>query len=332
MTTTVGTPRGSLGLRVLGVALVLLALASTGGLAQAQSYPNRSVKVVVPYPPGGTADAMARIVADALARKWDQPVVVENRAGASGNLAAEFVGRAEPDGYTLLSTPQSPLVINQHLAKLKFDPAEFTPVILTGRVPNAVIVGPSVSAKSARELIDFAKANPEKLTSATQGVGSSASLITEMFQMMAGIKLRQIPYRGSAPALNDLVAGNVDIMFDNLGSSLPLVQGGKLKLLAITAPKRMAAHPDVPTVAEILPGFESDTWNAVVAPPGTSQAIVDQINAAIAEAMRRPEVAERFHRLSGEVMGGSPQDAAAYIRRESTRWQGIINSAGIAPQ
>ena len=324
--------RDAMRLALLGLMAPLWAFAGTAALAQAQPYPNRPVKIVVPYPPGGTADAMARIVADALARKWDQPVVVENRAGASGNLAAEFVGRAEPDGYTLLSTPQSPLVINQHLAKLKFDPADFVPVILTGRVPNAVIVGPSVTAAGIRELIDFAKANPEKLTSATQGIGSSANLITEMFQMMGGVKFRQIPYRGSAPALNDLVAGSVDVMFDNLGSSLPLVQGGKLRLLAITAPKRMAAHPEVPTVAEMLPGFESDTWNAVVAPPGTPKAIVDRINADVAEAMQRPEVAERFHRLSGEVMGGSPQDAATFMRRESARWGDLIKRAGIAAQ
>jgi tripartite-type tricarboxylate transporter receptor subunit TctC len=223
-------------------------------------------------------------------------------------------------------------VINQHLAKLKFDPAEFVPVILTGRVPNAVIVGPSVEARSLQGLIDYAKANPDKLTSATQGVGSSAHLITEMFQMMAGIKLRQVPYRGSAPALTDLLAGNVDVMFDNLGSSLSLVQSGKLRLLALTAPKRMAALPNVPIVAEILPGFESDTWNAIVAPPNTPKAIVDKINADAVEALRQPQVVERFQNLSGEVMSGSPEDAASYMRRESERWKSLIQTVGIAPQ
>jgi tripartite-type tricarboxylate transporter receptor subunit TctC len=331
MTTIERTRRSLIRLPVLGLAALLAALA-TGDPARAQQYPSRSVKIIVPYPAGGTADAMARIVAESLARKWDQPVVVENRAGASGNLAAEFVGRADPDGYTLLSTPQSPLVINQHLSKLKFDPAELVPVILTGRVPNAVVVSPGVAAKSVRELIDYAKANPEKLTSATQGVGSSAHLITEMFQMMAGVKFRQVPYRGSAPALHDLVAGNVDLMFDNLGSSLPLVQGGKLRLLAITAPKRMTALPDVPIVAENLPGFDSETWNAIVAPPRTPKAVVDKINADIAEALGRPEVIERFRRLSGEVMGGSPQAAATYMRQESERWRSVIRNAGITPQ
>ena len=240
--------------------------------------------------------------------------------------------RSEPDGYTLLSTPQSPLVVNQHLAKLKFDPAEFVPVILVNRIPNAVIVGPSVQARSLKELIDNAKANPDKLTSATQGVGSSAHLITEMFQTMAGIKFRQVPYRGSAPALNDLVAGNVDVMFDNLGSSLGLVQGGKLRMLALTAPKRMAALPDVPIVAEILPGFESDTWNAIVAPPNTPKAIVDKINADAAEAMRQPQVVERFRSLSAEPISGSAQDAVVFVRQETERWGKVIRDAGITPQ
>jgi tripartite-type tricarboxylate transporter receptor subunit TctC len=317
----------------LGIALALTGAIASAGIAVAQSaYPSKPIKLVVGFAAGGPSDILARVAGAAMSKSLGEQIYVENRTGASGNLATESVARAEPDGYTLLSTPQSPLVINQHLAKLKFDPADFVPVILTGRVPNAVIVGPSVTAAGIRELIDFAKANPEKLTSATQGIGSSANLITEMFQMMGGVKFRQIPYRGSAPALNDLVAGSVDVMFDNLGSSLPLVQGGKLRLLAITAPRRMAAHPDVPTVAEMLPGFESDTWNAVVAPPGTPKAIVDRINADVAEAMQRPEVAERFHRLSGEVMGGSPQDAATFMRRESARWGDLIKRAGIAAQ
>ncbi len=224
------------------------------------------------------------------------------------------------------------MVVNQHLAKLKFDPAEFEPVILINRVPNAVIVGPGVQARDLKELIDYAKANPGKLTSATQGVGSSAHLITEMFQTMAGIKFRQVPYRGSAPALNDLVAGHVDVMFDNIGSSLALVKGGKLRLLALTAPKRIAALPEVPTVAEVLTGFESDTWNAVVAPPGTPKSIVDKINADIGDALRQPQVVERFQNLSAEVIGGSAHDAAAMMRKESEKWRNLIRSAGIAPQ
>ena len=312
--------------------LIILFCVAAFNAASAQQYPSRSVKLIVPYPAGGTADATARIVADALSRKWDHPVVIENRAGASGNLAAEFVGRAEPDGYTLLSTPQSPLVVNQHLAKLKFDPAEFVPVILINRVPNAVIVGPGVQARDLKELIDYAKANPGKLTSATQGVGSSAHLITEMFQTMAGIKFRQVPYRGSAPALNDLIAGHVDVMFDNVGSSLALVKSGKLRLLALTTPNRIAALPEVPTVAEVLTGFESDTWNAVVAPPGTPKSIVDKINADIGDAMRQPQVVERFQNMSAEVIGGSARDAAAMMRKESEKWRNLILSAGIAPQ
>ena len=315
------------------LAFSIAALGATVEAAQAQQYPSRPVKIVVPYPPGGTADAMARIVAEALARKWDQPVVVENRAGAGGNLGAELVGRAEPDGYTLLSTPQSPLVINQHLyASLRFNPADFVPVVLLGRVPNALILHPGVRAASVLELIDHAKANPEQLTAATQGVGSSANLTTELFQLTAGVKLRQVPYRGSAPALQDLVAGNVNLMFDNIGASMALIQGDKLKLVAITAPKRMAALPNVPTVAETLPGFESDTWNAIVAPPNTPRAVVDKINADVNEALRQPEAIERLRRLSGEAMGGSPQAAAAYMRQETDRWRTVIKTVGITLQ
>ena len=277
--------------------------------ASAQQYPSRPVKLIVPYPPGGTGSTRPLgsspmgFRASGSSRLWSKPAPAR-----AGNLAAEISRPGfDPDGYTLLSTPQSPLVVNQHLAKLDFDPADFTPVILINRVPNAVIVGPSVQARNLKEFIDFAKANPGKLTSATQGIGTSAHLITEMIQSMAGIKLQLVPYRGSAPALNDLLAGTVDVMFDNLGSSLSLVQSGKLRLLALTSPKRRTALPDVPTVAELLPAFESDTWNAIVAPPNTPKAIINKINADAAEVLRQPQVIEKFQNLSGEAIGGSPR-------------------------
>ncbi len=189
------------------------------------------VKIIVPFPAGGTADVMPRVFADWLSRKWGQPVVIENRTGAAGNIGAEAVFKSEPDGYTLLSAPPPPLVINHNLyPKLGFDPTEFVPIIIMGRVPNALVVNPKIAANTVAEVIAYARANPGKLTSATQGNGATSHLTSELFQLMAKVKVQHVPYRGSAPALNDLVAGSVDMMFDNLGVSLPLVKGGKLKL------------------------------------------------------------------------------------------------------
>src|SRR2546421_234008 len=238
--------------------------------ARAQDYPSRAVKIIVPFPAGGTADVMPRIFTEWLAKKWGQPVVIENRTGAAGNSGAEAVAKAEPDGYTLLAAPPPPLVINQNLyPKLGYDPAEFVPIVIMGRVPNALVVNAKLPANSVAEVISQAKANPGKLTAATQGNGTTSHLTSEMFQMMAQVKFQQVPYRGSAPALTDLVAGSVDLMFDNLGVSLALVKGGQLKLLAVASPTRMGALPDVPTIADALPGFEAAAWFAIVAPPKT---------------------------------------------------------------
>ena len=204
----------------------------------------------MPFPAGGTADIVPRVVGDILSRKWGQPVIIENRTGAGGNIGAEAAFKAEPDGYTLLSAPPPPLVINQNLyPRLNFDPTQFVPIVVMVRVPNSLVVTPKFPARSVAEVIALARANPGKVTSATQGNGTTSHLTSEMFQMMAGVKLQHVPYRGSAPALADLVAGNVDIMFDNLGVSLALVKGGQLRLLAVATPARMSALPEVPTIA-----------------------------------------------------------------------------------
>lgn len=312
----------------------LVAVAVTLGSpfsASAQDFPNRAVKIVVPFPAGGTADAMPRIVADWLSRKWGQPVVIENRTGAAGNIGAETAAKADPDGYTLLSAPPPPLVINQSLyPKLPFDPNKFVPIIIMGRVPNALAVNPAkVPQNTVAEFVAHAKANPGKVTSATQGNGTTSHLTSEMFQMFAGVQFQHIPYRGSAPALQDLVGGNVDVMFDNLGVSLALVKGGQLKLIAVATPQRMASLPDVPTIAETLPGFESAAWFGVVAPPGTPKEIVAKINADINEALRQPEVKEKMANLSAETIGGTPEATAAYMREEVERWAKVIKAAGV---
>jgi tripartite-type tricarboxylate transporter receptor subunit TctC len=310
----------------LGFALALVAAAPL----QAQDYPNRPVKIIVPFPAGGTADVMPRIIGDWLARKWGQAVVIENRTGAGGSIGAETVAKSDPDGYTLLSAPPPPLVINHNLyPRLGYDPTELVPIVIMGRVPNALVVNPKIVAKTVPEFIAYARAHPGKVTSATQGNGTTSHLTSEMFQLMGNVKFQHVPYRGSAPALQDLVAGSVDIMFDNLGVSLPLVKGGQLKLIAVATPKRMAALPDVPTIADTLPGFESAAWFAVVAPPKTPQRIVDKINADINEALRQPEIRQRLAELSAEPIGGTPQATARYFREEIERWHKVIKAANV---
>ncbi len=324
------TRRSSLRRSLIGAGAMALGLLAGAVGSQAQDYPTRPVKIIVPFPAGGSADAMPRIVGDWLSRKWGHPVVIENRTGAAGNIGAEAAFKSEADGYTLLSAPPPPLVINHNLyPKLGFDPTQFVPIIIINRVPNALVVNPKVTAKTVVEFIAQAQAKPGHITSATQGNGTTSHLTSELFQLVAKVKFQHVPYRGSAPALTDLVAGNVDVMFDNLGVSLPLVKDGKLKLLAVATPKRMASLPDVPTIAETLPGFESAAWYAVVAPPKTPQNIVNKINADINEAIKQPAILARFVDLSAEVVGGSPEETARYMREEIERWRNVIKAANV---
>jgi tripartite-type tricarboxylate transporter receptor subunit TctC len=319
----------------IALAAIMLAGLTAPGSAQgsADQFPNRPVTIVVPFPAGGTADLTGRIIGQALARKWNQTVVIENKAGAGGNVGAESVFRAEPNGYTLLVTPQSPLVINQYLfANMRFEPSKFEPVSLIVKLSNALVVGSQSTAKTVADVIGSAKARPDGLTIANQGNGSSSHLTAELLQMAAGVKLRHVPYRGSAPALTDLVSGNVDMMFDNLGSSLPLVQSDKLKLIAVASPGRLSRLPNTPTVAESLPGFQSETWNSMVAPPNTPSEILEKINADVNEVLRHPDVTGAFERATGEVTGGSRAGMAAYVKQEAERWSAVIKSAGITLQ
>jgi tripartite-type tricarboxylate transporter receptor subunit TctC len=320
-----------LNMRAIGASIVFACgIMTAAAPAIAQDYPNRAVKIIVPFPAGGTADAMPRVFADWLSRKWGQPVVIENRTGAAGNIGAEAVFKAEPDGYTLLSAPPPPLVVNHNLyPKLGFDPLRFEPIAVMGLVPNALLTNPGFPPKSVAEVIAYGKANPGKIISATQGNGTTSHLTSEMFQMMGGFKLTHVPYRGAAPALTDLVGGTANIMFDNLGVSLNQVQGGKIKLLGVATAKRMASLPDVPTIGETLPGFESAAWFAVVAPPGTPKQIVEKLNADINEALRDPGVAKRMAGMSAEIVGGSTAATAKYFRSEVDRWHKVIKAANI---
>jgi tripartite-type tricarboxylate transporter receptor subunit TctC len=328
--------RGRVGAGWLAIALALGLSAAPGfaGQTQAAGFPDRPVKIVVPFPAGGTADAVPRIVGEWLSRKWGQPVVIENHAGAGGNIGAEFVYKSAPDGYTLLSAPPPPLVVNQNLyPNLGFDPTKFEPIIVMAQVPNSLLVNPDkVKAKSLDEFIDYLKQHPDTVTAATQGNGTTSHLTTELFNLKAGVKLRPVPYRGSAPALQDLLAGNIDMMFDNLGVSLALVKSGKLRLLAVASAQRLRALPDVPAVAEKLPGFESVAWYAIVAPPQTPKAIVDKINADVNAILKEPEVRERLKKLSAEIYGGSVAKTAKYMHEEVDRWNGVIQAAHIKIQ
>jgi tripartite-type tricarboxylate transporter receptor subunit TctC len=317
--------------RVFAAIAAALALATVAPAAVAQDYPNRSVKIVVPFPAGGTADAVPRLIGDYLSRKWGQAVVIENKTGAAGNIGAESVFNSDPDGYTLLSAPPPPLVINQSLyPKLGYDASQFVPIIIMASVPNALSVNPQkIPQNTLADFIAAAKANPGKITSATQGNGTTSHLTSEMFQMMAGVKFQHVPYRGSAPALQDLVAGSVDVMFDNLGSSLALINGGQLKLVAVAAPKRMKALPNVPAIAETLPGFEATAWFGVVAPPKTPPEIIKKINADINEVLKMPEVISRLDAIAAETVGGTPEQTAAYMHEEVERWRKVIKAANV---
>jgi tripartite-type tricarboxylate transporter receptor subunit TctC len=315
----------------ISVLILSFMAAQATATAHAADYPARVIKIVVPFPAGGTADIMPRVIAEWLSRKWGQTAIVENHTGAGGNIGSEVVAKSEPDGYTLLASPPPPLVINQSLyPHLEFDPQQFVPIIVMARVPNALVVNPDkIAAKNIKDFIAYAQANPGKITDATQGNGTTSQLTSEMFQMMAHVKLQNVPYRGSAPALNDLVAGNVDCMFDNLGVSLQLVKAGRLKLIAVASPQRMTSLPDVSAIAETLPGFESVTWYAVVAPPRTPAAIIEKVNAGINQALHDSEVLKRLTDLSAEPVGGTPLETANYLKKEAERWKNVITAAHV---
>jgi len=306
------------------------------GIAHAQqqntAYPDHAVRIVVPFPAGGTADILPRIVADKLRQQWNQPIVVENRAGAGGNVGASVVATADPDGYTLLASPPGPIAINQMLYKsMSYDPYSLEPVVILATVPNVLVVRSEFSAKTMQDLIDYAKANPGKITYASQGNGSTAHLTAELFQSMAGIKMTHVPYKGSAPAEVDLMADVVDVMFDNLASALPAYSGKKVRILAVGSQQRAALVPDIPTVRELgLSDFQAVTWFAVVAPAKTPLAISTGINKSTNEVLQMPEVMEKFLQQGAQPYGGTIADMAQFVTGERKRWGDVIKAAHIS--
>jgi len=289
------------------------------------------VRIIVPFPAGGSADLLPRVIGESLQKQWGQSVIVDNRPGAAGNIGAATVYQAEPDGYTLLSAPPPPLVINRLLyPKLAYDSTQFVPMTVIAAIPNVLLVHPKVNANSVAELIALAKSNPGKLNYASQGSGATSHLTTELFKSMAGgLNITHVPYKGTAPALADLLAGQVDMMVDNLGVSLPHVKSGKLRALAVASSRRFRSLPDVPALAETLPGFESVAWFGIVGPPKTPGAVAQKVAAGVAEALRNPEVLRRLSELSADPLGLSPAETAAFMKQETERWGAVIRAAGV---
>jgi len=316
-------------------AAAILSAALLSAPARAQdpaSYPSNVIKIIVCVPAGGGVDTVTRLVADHLRQKLGQPVVVENRAGQSGNLGAEMVYAAEPDGYTLLASQPAPLTVNGLLyKKINYEPTAFLPVAIMTAIPNTLTVRTDFPAKTAAEFVAYAKAHPGKLNYASQGMATTSHLTAEMFQAKSGTRLQHVPYKGTAPAINDLIAGHVDLMFAELASAIELHRAGKARILAVTSRERAAQLPDIPTLAEAgIDGVESSTWNAISAPPNTPPAIVAKLNKAINEILASAEVRGVLEQLNMKPQNMTPAEAAAFIRADTQRWTDVIMSAQIA--
>ena len=314
-------------LKYIGPLLVMVTMNFSGAL-HSQEYPVKTIRLVIPEPPGGGHDRVARVVADKLREKWGQAVVVETRTGAGGNIAAELVANAAPDGYTVLFTPPGPLVVNKALYPyLSFDPDSFVPISRLTSAPSAMLVPPAFNG-DLRQFIALAKANPDKLNYASSGNGTLQHLTAELLKSMADLKISHVPYKGQAPALLALLSGQVDLMFANLGTTLPQIRAGKLRALAVSSEKRSAMLPDIPALAETFPGLVAITWSGMVAPAGTPAAIVSKLSAAIGEIMKQADVVKQLAESHTESIGGSPADLAQVLKQERERWSGVIRATG----
>ena len=299
--------------------------------AGAQGYPTRSIRLVVPFPPAGTTDILAREVAQRLSVSLGQSVVIDNRPGAAGNIGSDLVAKSAPDGYTLLMGTVGTHAINPSLySKMPYDHVkDFVPIILVAGVPNVLEVTPSLPVNSVADLIKLAKEKPGQLNFASSGSGTSIHLSGELFKTMAGVDMTHVPYRGSAPALTDLMGGQVQLMFDNLPSSLPHIKAGKLRAIAVTSAQRAPALPNIPTIAESgLPGFEASSWFGLLAPAGTPAAIVARINADVNQWLQTPEAKEKLLAQGAAPAGGTPEQFAAHIRAETEKWAKVVKASG----
>ena len=333
VTTRTLMPTPSSLLRALTLAGAVLLASGGASLAAAQTgYPTKPVRIVVPFPPGGPADALARIVGDKLAQSLGQPFVIENKPGAGGNIGMEQGAKAAPDGYTLTLAAAGNLTIAPSLySKLPYDPAkDYAPISVLATVPNILITAPTVPGKTLRDLITLAKARPGTLNFASPGNGSGAHLAGELFKSMAGIEIVHVPFNGVGPAMNALLAGDVQMFFAQSSAALPYIKTGKVTALGVAGTKRLASAPELPTLAEAgLPDFEVTSWYALVAPAGTPPAIIDRLNAETVKALASPDVRERLATLGVEPVGNSPSEFAAMQKSETSRWAKLAKEANL---
>ncbi|MBB5216928.1 Bug family tripartite tricarboxylate transporter substrate binding protein [Parapusillimonas granuli] len=319
-------------LKSLPIVLGLLAMPVAVQAQDAAAYPERPVKVIVPFPPGGATDIVGREISDRLARALGQPFVVENRSGASGNIGMEAAARAAPDGYTLVVGAPQTLTINPQLFKSNpFNPQkELDPIVVVATVPNVLIVNPKLPISSVKDLISYSKARPGKVNYGSSSIGGTPHLSSELFKSMTGTDIMHIPYRGSSPALTDLMGGQIDIMFDNLPAALPHIKSGRVKALAVTTKQRSDAAPELPTMDEAgVPGFESQGWFSLLAPAGTPPAILEKINAEVNKILATDTFKERLANVGAQPKGGSIADFRELLNTETQRWSEVIRFADI---
>ena len=313
---------------LLGIACALLAAP-----ACAQDYPNKPIRIIVPLAAGGGTDLLARVIAGKLRDRFGQPVTVENRSGAAGNIGAEAVFKAPADGYTLLFTQPAPLVVNKALyGKLAYEPEQFVPIALVSLQDIMLAVNPNVPASNLQELIAYAKANPGKLNFGSSGAGSAPHLAAELFCAMAGVKMVHVPYKGSAESMTATLGGQVDLTFFAFSSALRNAQAGKLRAIAVGGTKRNPQLPNVPSISELLPGYSATSWTALVAPPGTPAPVAQKLAQAMSEIVRMPDVQSRLIEAGDESVDITPARMAAFLREESQRWGNLIKTVGITAQ
>ena len=316
----------------LGTALLFVALAVVATPSHAQIYPSRPMRIVVPYPAGGTSDILARSIGQKLSEAWSQPILVENKPGANGNVGADFVAKAPPDGYTLLLADIGALAISPSVyPMLPFDPTkDFAPVTMVAYSPHILVVHPSIPASSVNDLVALAKAKPGKLNFAISGLGGAPHLAGVDFALRTGIDWVYIPYKGGAQAIADVAGGQADVTLNGMLATYPLVQGARLKLLAVSSAKRMSAIPDVPTIAESgIAGFESGSWQGVVAPAGTPREVVAKLNAQIGRIVNTPEMRDNLGKQGADVRTNTPDEFAAFIRGEKAKWAKVVKDANV---